>query len=452
MTNCSSLQESPILTSCSENADRRTSASNSDEKSDSDAGKKDRLQHHFSGIKQRRTKGWNTPGSKTLQNIYGVAQKSGEVKYKVQSKGIRLPKLTSNEVPSLESSPRTTAGLALPMHTFQIQMFMDLRNESKELRRKLNDALRENCVIRRLQIRQERALARYESQEAELPRLMASHIAEVQVLHEAVRRAREAERIAAKRATRCEAELNKSQEVLQHLQGLAKRRDLEERDQLSRKLEQAEKQLKEMKFNNQGLRRNLQLNKNSFQRQLLDEQRHTTEFQTIASSLQAEVLRLTHKLEDKERDLVTLNMYSARLFKSSPRKKEPRQLKECVAGSITSPSDIVSHTGSQKKVSGKFTRKKKQLDAYFDPIDCSAPRFKENKNVEEEELTMEAKGETAEDPDVVKNTISSRENESQEATSHSSTALNYFWKLLSPLKVPLTQNSTAAMGTFTQIA
>uniref|UniRef100_UPI00358F6C93 lebercilin-like protein n=1 Tax=Myxine glutinosa TaxID=7769 RepID=UPI00358F6C93 len=317
--------------------------------------------------------------SKTIQNIYGVAPRSA-----CTEKGIRLPKLASNELPSHETSLRSAPGLPLPTHTFQFQMVTDLRNEAKELRRKLNDALRENWMIR-----QEHALARYESQEAEFPRLVASHIADTQVLHEAVRRAREAERISTKRATRCEAELNRSQKALQHLQELAERRDMKERGQLSQKLEQAEKQLEELKLDKQVLLKNLQLNKSSFQHQLLDKKRLTTKLQNSASLLRTEVQQLTCKLEDKERDLVTLSMHSARLFKSSSRKKEARQLKECVAGSVRSPGDSVSHIGSQQK--GKVPPKKKRSDGYCDLNDCSEPHRKENQNGEEEELTTEAK-------------------------------------------------------------
>uniref|UniRef100_UPI0035901B8A lebercilin n=1 Tax=Myxine glutinosa TaxID=7769 RepID=UPI0035901B8A len=453
MASSSSPQGSPTLT-WSEITQQKTSATSSihpDEKSDSDDGKKGSLQHHFSRAKQRRTKRWNTPGSKTIQNIYGVPPRSA-----CTEKGIRLPKLASNELPSHETSSRAAPGLPMPMpmHTFQFQMVTDLRNEAKELRRKLNDALRENCMVRRLQIRQEHSLARYESQEAEFPRLVASHIADIQVVHEAVRRAREAERISTKRATRCEAELYRNQKALQHLQELAERRDLKERGQLSQKLEQVEKQLEELKLDKQVLLRNLQLNKNSFQRQLLDAKRLTTKLQNSAALLQTEVQQLTRKLEDKERDLVTLSMHSAKLFKSSSRKKEARQLKECVAGSGRSPGDSVSHIGSQQK--GKVPPKKKRSDAYFDPIDCSEPRRKENQNGEEEELTTEAKGETAEEPDVMKDTESWRENERQ-ATSDSTTALNSvleraessamemsWFKLRSPQQATLMQSPEAS--------
>uniref|UniRef100_UPI0035902733 uncharacterized protein n=1 Tax=Myxine glutinosa TaxID=7769 RepID=UPI0035902733 len=109
-----------------------------------------------------------------------------------------------------------------------------------------------------------------------------------------------------------------------------------------------------------------------------------------------------------------------------------------------------------KGTTSKVPPKKKRSDAYFDPIDCSEPRRKENQNGEEEELTTEAKGETAEEPDVMKDTESWRENERQ-ATSDSTTALNSvleraessamemsWFKLRSPQQATLMQSPEAS--------
>lgn len=92
--------------------------------------------------------------------------------------------------------------------------------------------------ILQLQVRQEKALQRYDDTESEISQLLARHSNETHVLRERLRRSQERERVAERRLKDSEEQLHRSQATLVRLKKLVDQRELGARDELSRKLEE----------------------------------------------------------------------------------------------------------------------------------------------------------------------------------------------------------------------
>ncbi|XP_075909410.1 uncharacterized protein LOC116955481 isoform X2 [Petromyzon marinus] len=242
------------------------------------------------------------------------------------------------------------------VHSARVHAAVTLRNEVSELEARLDEATRENRALKQLQHRQEKALARFESQEGDLPQLLARHAAETRALREGLRRAREAERDAARRLRAAQDELATTREGLQRLQRLSEQRGLGEREELARSLARAETRLDESERRVKDLEKNLDLTTNSYQRQLAAERRKTQEAQAQVTALQEEIERLTQKLKDKERELDVKNIYASRLLKASPRKDTEAMPR-----------------GTRPPKKGKPATVAVQTDDYFDTINFPPP-------------------------------------------------------------------------------
>lgn len=96
-----------------------------------------------------------------------------------------------------------------------------------------------------LQVRQEKALQRYDDTESEISQLLARHANETHVLRERLRRAQERERAAERRSKDSEEQLHRSQATLARLKKLVDQRELGTRDELSRRLEEEKAQAQE---------------------------------------------------------------------------------------------------------------------------------------------------------------------------------------------------------------
>lgn len=89
-----------------------------------------------------------------------------------------------------------------------------------------------------LQVRQEKALQRYDDTESEISQLLSRHNNETHVLRERLRRTQERERAAERRLKDSEEQLQRSQATISRLKKLVDQRELGARDELSRRLEE----------------------------------------------------------------------------------------------------------------------------------------------------------------------------------------------------------------------
>ncbi|XP_030054925.1 lebercilin [Microcaecilia unicolor] len=196
----------------------------------------------------------------------------------------------------------------------------ELRNELTDVQIKLEELQKENKTLKRLQFRQEKALNKFEDTENEVSQLLSRHSNEIRILRDRLRKSQERERTTAAKLKDTEDELYRTKNSLQRLKKLSEDKHLAERDELARKLVQAEGQLDNNERRMKDLQRNLELSNSSFQRHLLTERKKAHEIMDENKTLQEELHRLTQKLKEKEKELDAKNIYAFRMSKPSPKK------------------------------------------------------------------------------------------------------------------------------------
>ncbi|XP_039981168.1 lebercilin isoform X2 [Xiphias gladius] len=206
----------------------------------------------------------------------------------------------------------------------------ELRNALAELQQRTDELQKENRILRQLQVRQEKALQRYDDTESEISQLLSRHSNETHVLRERLRRTQERERAAERRVRDSEEQLQRSQATIARLKKLVDRRELGARDELSRRLEEEKARAQEAERRIKELERSIELINSSYQRQLAAERKKTISAQEEIRTLQEELERLTNKLKEKERELDTKNIYANRMVKASLRKDTDSSTKQKV--------------------------------------------------------------------------------------------------------------------------
>uniref|UniRef100_A0A8C5BM70 Lebercilin domain-containing protein n=1 Tax=Gadus morhua TaxID=8049 RepID=A0A8C5BM70_GADMO len=184
----------------------------------------------------------------------------------------------------------------------------------------MDELQKENRVLRQLQLRQEKALHRYDDTESEISQLLTRHSNETTSLRERLRRAQERERASERRLKDAEERLQRSQAAEARLRRLAEKQELGPREELSRQLEQEKGLGQEAQRRIKELQRGLELSNSSYQRQLAAERKKVVGVQEEMRTLQEELVRLSAKLKEKERELDTMNIYANRVMKPSARK------------------------------------------------------------------------------------------------------------------------------------
>uniref|UniRef100_A0A672FFD2 Lebercilin domain-containing protein n=1 Tax=Salarias fasciatus TaxID=181472 RepID=A0A672FFD2_SALFA len=226
----------------------------------------------------------------------------------------------------------------------------ELRNALAELQQRTDELQKENRILRQLQVRQEKALQRYDDTESEISQLLTRHSNDMQVLRERLRRTQERERAAEKRLKDREEQLQRSQVTIGRLKKLVSQRELGERDELNRRLEEEKTRAQE------ELERSIELSNSSFQRQLVAEKKKTISAHEEIKTLQEELDQLTNKLRDKERELDAKNIYANRMAK-------PALRKEADIGSGRKGTYDQFHLHSVRLQAHEYCQSDKQADA-----------------------------------------------------------------------------------------
>ncbi|XP_036942559.1 lebercilin isoform X2 [Acanthopagrus latus] len=222
---------------------------------------------------------------------------------------------------SKESTPPKDLDLVTKrMLSARLLKINELRNSLAELQQRTDELQKENRVLRQLQVRQEKALQRYDDTESEISQLLARHSNETQVLRERLRRTQERERAAERRLKDSDEQLQRSRATIARLKKLVDQRELATRDELSSRLEEEKTRAQEAERKIKELERGLELSNSSYQRQLAAERKKTVGAQEEIRTLQEELDRLTNKLKEKERELDAKNIYANRMMKPPLRK------------------------------------------------------------------------------------------------------------------------------------
>ncbi|XP_069745031.1 lebercilin-like protein isoform X2 [Narcine bancroftii] len=212
-------------------------------------------------------------------------------------------KIKSQKCAKLNTEEQVCDSITRHILSARLNKTKELKNEVYELQRELENARMENRLLRQLQYRHVKALVKFENEQNNLPRLLAQHESEVQMLKQMLRKSKEQDRCVSKQLKEAESELWKTKNTLQKLKAICDKKDLEERDELTCKLTELTKKLE------------------------IDEQ----------------------KIQEKERRLEARNIYVNRISKSnasSPRYKvnvaKAIQTEECISPiSSFSPRNVL---------------------------------------------------------------------------------------------------------------
>ncbi|XP_028253161.1 lebercilin isoform X2 [Parambassis ranga] len=245
---------------------------------------------------------------------WGVSRplRPGQPLTQQQRKGVRSQ--------SKESTPSKDLDLVTKrMLSARLLKINELHNALAELQQRTDELQKENRILKRLQVRQEKALQRYDDTENEISQLLARHSNEIQVYRERLRRTQERERVAERRVKESEEQLRKCKTTAARLKKLVDEQELGDRGELSRRLEGEKARAQEAERKIKDLERSMELSSSSYQRQLVAEKKKTVSAQEEIRTLQEELERLTNKLKEKERELDAKNIYANRMVKPSKR-------------------------------------------------------------------------------------------------------------------------------------
>ena len=120
-----------------------------------------------------------------------------------------------------------------------------LQNELADTKRELVEMKKENRLLNRLQVRQERELDKVYRKEGELPQILMQHAEEVRALKEQHRRSHEAASSYQQKANDLRQELLRVSDNKKRLEEVVKKRRLLEREALTIELQEANDRMEE---------------------------------------------------------------------------------------------------------------------------------------------------------------------------------------------------------------
>ncbi|XP_077198841.1 lebercilin-like protein isoform X2 [Paroedura picta] len=175
----------------------------------------------------------------------------------------------------------------------------ELKNEVCVLKNELEASNMENQLLKSLQFRHLKAIAKYENAETNLPDLLERHSREVRTLRVLLRKSQEQERNASRKLREVEIQLLKTKDAFQALQKLCEDKHLAERGELRHRLTALTERMEASDKKIQGLEKRLLLNNTSFSHQIAAEKKKTVEAQMITVNLQMEIKSLNQRIKGK---------------------------------------------------------------------------------------------------------------------------------------------------------
>ncbi|KAJ7995477.1 hypothetical protein DPEC_G00244960 [Dallia pectoralis] len=301
-SNCGSGQSSPFRSSSgsSTSTDSRVDSQRSHTQSDNEEGDDTTANKMpvVSSIKKP------DPVRKQTQNQAGQWSSKKRNSNSEKNMSLLFPPIKSQEDPNKH------------IRSAQRHCIQELNNKVRELQQQLTDASKENQLLKQLQSRQTVALEHLQMSQNGLPQIMAKHSNEVQALRKLLRKACIRRESLSRHLRHTEKELLNTKDALNRLQLFSKDCSLEERVELSHRLNLVTVDLDGKSKRIQDLERNLELSQISFNRHLAAESRKTSEARELSDYLQKQINKLTQKIRERERELDIHNIYAHRFQKS----------------------------------------------------------------------------------------------------------------------------------------
>ncbi|XP_077976891.1 uncharacterized protein LOC144432536 [Glandiceps talaboti] len=213
-------------------------------------------------------------------------------------------------------SPREPDVVAKRMLSARLHSINRLRNELGELQREYEEVVRENKLLHSLQRKQERAIDRYEGQQNDLGDLLSRHNNEVEHLQKRVQKYKHENLDKERRLRDQNDELMKTQNALKRMKAIVKERNLLERDELSRKLQDTQEERDEKERRVEELEKYVENLKKNHRVEVIELKSRAREMEHKLSHLDHEHEKMKITLKEKEKELDIRNIYSHRIVRA----------------------------------------------------------------------------------------------------------------------------------------
>ncbi|CAL8090682.1 unnamed protein product [Calicophoron daubneyi] len=195
------------------------------------------------------------------------------------------------------------------------QKIYEQQCEIEELRRRVREVCNDNKFLREQNYWQEKALEKLDGRQAELPQLINSHLEEVRVFREQIRRLKEVLKMEKQR--RHDAEISKEKAVceLKHLRKLAEEQKLLEREDLMQAIEKLQTEANEREkllINLERYAENLEKNQRF---DCLRSAKTQREMRETCQKLLDRIHELEQTVQEKQKIIELGNIYSKRTIK-----------------------------------------------------------------------------------------------------------------------------------------
>ncbi|CAG2213755.1 unnamed protein product [Mytilus edulis] len=194
----------------------------------------------------------------------------------------------------------------------------ELKNQLQDFRLNLDEMKEENKLLKKTQKRQEKALGKFENEESDIPQLLQRHNNEVRTLREQLKKTQDKYQRTDRYLRDAEDELDKTKNKLKKYKNLAEDKNLLERQELQKKVQQTEIDLEEKDVKVRDLEKHINhLNKNHRHELGIEIARHR-DFQKQMESLRNDNEELQNRLKEKVKAVELANIYSLRKGKKLP--------------------------------------------------------------------------------------------------------------------------------------
>ncbi|XP_053398012.1 lebercilin-like isoform X2 [Mercenaria mercenaria] len=194
----------------------------------------------------------------------------------------------------------------------------EIQNQNQELLLQLKDLKEENKLLKKTQHRADKALQKFEDRESELPQLIQRQNNEVRSLRDQIRKWREKYEKTDRYLRDAEDELEKAKIKLKKLKSLADEKDLPERAELNKKLNNAELDMEARDVKVKELKRHIQNLEKNHRHQLGIERARQKETQQQLAHLREENDKLSVAVKEKDKEIQIKNIYANRAAAKPP--------------------------------------------------------------------------------------------------------------------------------------
>lgn len=258
-----------------------------------------------------------------------------------------------NQRNSVPNAPEQLSQAAIRVMSAQRHKNTDLQNRIAEMNLEMDKLREENKTLRRVHLREEVAIKRFESQDTDLNRLMRNHTDETNALKEQIKKLKLETRRLNSNLIDKEEEVRSVRKKNDEFKKILNDKKLLDSVELTKTLEQTEKDIQELKIKLENSERKIEMMEKNHKHEMGVEIAHHKEVQRNLLKLSEENRELKVKLEEKERALDITNIYSNR-----------QQLKEPVVtnGATTWKTSSNSLNNTPNETPRESQQKKKEAE------------------------------------------------------------------------------------------